>query len=239
MTFGWLAELAPTGQVQPPSATAIRILVSLDDANLLDERQLGRLAGAISRSPYPTLQQSAPFRIWTDKIIADLDSHNWYTQNPAALALNGLGPNGIASCDNSILEAIGRSLLASADGEANDAVALIARLRYRDGQKWPAALIKGMLLEVGLREDGTFRVKPRLLPDVAVIIADHAEGETIINDVADAIHEAAPSNRRSMLRNGLEALEGIGKSEGGSVLRTLTEATRKSIPPQSSDNQLH
>jgi hypothetical protein len=229
MIFGWLAEPAPTGQIQPPSVTAVPILVSLDDANLLDERQRERWADAISRSSYPTLQQSAPFRIWASKLIADLDSHNWYTQNPAAFVLGSAGPEGIESCDSSVLEAIGRSLLASADGEANDAVALISRLQYRDGGKWPAALIKGMLLETVLREDGTFRVKPRLLPQIAEIVAGHTAGEAITSDVANAIRAAAPSNRQSALRNGLEELDDVDTPTGERVVHALTEATRTSI----------
>jgi hypothetical protein len=232
MIFGWLAEPAPTGQIQPPSVTAVPILVSLDDANLLDDRQQERWAEAISRSPYPTLQQSAPFRIWANKVITDLDSHNWYTQNPAAFALGSAGAEGIEPCDSSVLEAIGRSLLASANGEANDAVALISRWRYRDGGQWPAALIKGMLLETVLREDGTFRVKARLLPDVAEIVASHTKGDEITSDVANAIREAAPGNRQSALRNGLEELEDVDEPAGERVIHALAEAARTSIRSQ-------
>lgn len=221
--FGWLAEPTSSGKVVQPSVTGLTVLVALDDAALLDERKQTRLGEAIGRTSYSTLLQEAPFRVWARKVTDDLASHNWYTQNPAASALRSIGPVALASCDPAVLESIGRALLAAADGTAQDAEGLMYRLRNGDGQDWPSAFVKGLLLETVVREDGTFRVKAKLMPDVVDIVNQNPVSDTIIDDVLRQINEAAPKNRRSALRNGLEELELIYASTGQELIRKLTE----------------
>ena len=226
MIFGWLAEPAPAGRVVQPSVVALTMLISLDDADLLDERQQQRLTSAIGNIPYSILEQGAPFRVWARRIIDELGTHNWYVQNPAASALNDIGPKTIESCDSSILESLGRALLAAADGTAKDAVALISRLYYNDGREWPADFIRGLLLETVLREDGTFRVKPDLLPKVAVIVTDHPAGELIISTVANAIRDAAPDRDAFDVLYEVRRLDAIDTPAAAQAVRALADAAR-------------
>lgn len=229
--FGWLAESASAGQILPPSIAALTLLVSLDDAELLNERQRQRLIEAIDRMPYSSLQQGAPFRIWARKVVDALSIHDWYTQNPAALALGSIGPTSIEQSDDAVLESLGRAVLAAADGTAKEAEALISRLRNNDGADWPAPFIKGLLLETVLNEDGTFRLKRTLLPAVADILAQHPVGVQIISDVIGAINEAAPNNRRFALRNGLDQLNfTIQNGADQDAIRALADALRALTP---------
>lgn len=191
--FGWLAEPTSEGQVLPPSIRALAALTSLADAELLDEIKQTRLSEVIGRMPYSTLQQGAPFRVWARKVISDLGTHSWYVQNPAASAVGTAGPLGLESCEDSVLESLGRGLLAAADGTANDTEALI-RYLHNDGLEWPTSLIKGLLLETVVNEGGVFRVKPKIdfrrrghrypTPGKDLIIADaiRAIGEVIPPD---------------------------------------------------------
>lgn len=226
MIFGWLAEPAPAGKVMQPSVVALTMVVSLDDAGLLDERQQQRLTNAIGNISYSILEQGAPFRIWARRVIDELGTHNWYVQNPAAAALNSVGPNAIGSCSASVLESLGRSLLSAADGTATEAQALISRLLNRDGREWPIAFIKGLLLETVLREDGTFRVKPDLLPKVAEIVVGHPAGEAIISEVAHAIRDAASGNDAFDLLYRVRQLDAIKTSVGDQAVRALADAAR-------------
>ena len=88
------------------------------------------------------------------------------------------------------------------------------------------AFIKGLLLETVLREDGTFRVKPDLLPDVAEIVVDHPASESIISDVTHAIRGAAPGNDEFILQYGVERLDAIKASVGDQAVRALADAAR-------------
>lgn len=229
--FGWLAEPTSEGQVLQPSIVSLTMLISLADAQLLDQRQQSRLSEVIGGMPYPTLQQGAPFRVWVRKVITDIETHSWYVQNPAASAINTAGPAALESCESSVLEALGRGLLAATDGAANEARALMSRLYSQDGHEWPTSFIKGLLFETVLNEDGTFRVKPTFLPYVAKIVNSHPGRDIIIADVMRAISEVGPpANRRSAIRNGLEELDVIQPSGGQEVVEALAEAARALMP---------
>lgn len=225
MAFGWLAEPTILGNILPPSAPAMDLLVALSDAEELDERQQERMKEAIARVPYTTTQQSVPFRFWAGKIIDDLGVHNWYVQNPAVAALNEAGRVEVAACSEDVQEELGRRVLAAADGTAAEAEAFLRRMVQSDGQRWPAALVRGLLLEAIVHEGGRLRIKPTWLPVVLQIVSQHPDNEEIVKYVTSAI-EQADVDRQAELTVGLEDLDEVSVTEGADILEAVRSATR-------------
>jgi hypothetical protein len=226
MVFGRLAEPAIAAQVLPPDAPSVSALVALESRDLLDPRQRDRLQEAIARAPYSSLQQGIPFHLWAKKVVADLLSRDWYIQNPAAAALNAAEPAAVESCEQSVQVALGRAVLAAADGTANDAELFIEK-RSRSDEVWPKPFALGLLLETLVHEDGTFRVKQKWLPSVCRIISIHPESIDIVADTVRILESSGSQNPRRVWATGLEQLNEFAATGGQSVCDAIVEVVAR------------
>lgn len=189
IVYGHLVEPVVGGVVVAPSIDALQMAIRLRSAGITDA-QSSCLDAAIGRTPYSTLQNGISLQEWFRKVLTDLASHNWYVQNPAASALDSLGPSEVAKCPPDIQEAIGRTLLAAADGTASRAEDLLSRMQQVDASDWPAAMVTGLLLECLVHESGEFRVKPKKLGQVLAVVSARPDASAIADVAAIAINAA-------------------------------------------------
>ncbi|MDI5885634.1 caspase domain-containing protein [Cobetia amphilecti] len=101
------------------------------------------------------------FHIKTDlelhRVILDLKSHHWYTQNPA---VRNLKSEDISSSDKNSVFVLGRNLYQAACGSANGASDFISEFRDRTqgvDDKLRRAVLEGMLFEIFFNSKGELR----------------------------------------------------------------------------------
>lgn len=147
----------------------------------LDGASLSRLAAA-----------RLPIRAFVPKLVEDLSSHNWYSQNPAAAALLSAGPNGLSGIPDDDLRLLGRNVAQAADGTAGEAERLVGALA--DGGDWPSSFVEGIVLEAFVHESGAIRFKDRYLNELvrtALGVADR-ERSNVIATVVSEIENGHP-----------------------------------------------
>ena len=96
-------------------------------------------------------------RLKIDKIIVDLQSHNWYTQNPAIQRIKELRGQQYSTEAWFVL---GRNIYQAAVGGANDAVEFLENVDYHLGKLGSHAgnaVLAGMLFEIFFNAKGQFR----------------------------------------------------------------------------------
>lgn len=151
--FGELCEHTVTSQ-----AHLERILV-LRNQSLLSEPEMLRFRSTLDGLGIESLvAQGVPLEMYAGRIVAELASHTWPRQNPAATALASAGGKQVRELDAALQEQLGRNVLQSADGTARASRALLGTLRS-DATAWPNAFLFGLVGECFANENGRFRIK--------------------------------------------------------------------------------
>lgn len=192
MVLGHLVEPVGGTTILPPTPLGLRRARALAVANVLTGRQSERVKQATDRSPYAALRElEVPLSEYAPRLIADLRSHNWYVQNPAAETLRDAGPQGCAEVETHIQEQIGRNVLQAADGTAMNAESLILSI-LQGGEVWPRTFVEGLVLEGLVNDDGKFRLKERYLERVLRIALAHSEVDTIFRHLSERVRASDP-----------------------------------------------
>lgn len=153
-----------------------------------------------------------PPKIYIDRIISDLASHNWYTQNPAALCLWNLGPNSIEGIPENKLELLGRNILQSAEGDAIKSKSFLDDT-IRESVKWPKFFIKGILYESFLNNESKFRCKYECLYKTLIIVMRCSKegSEDILKDLLKDIERSTLKYGSTFTSGEKEAISKIEK----------------------------
>ena len=118
-----------------------------------------------NRSSASTVVQSRlPSTEIAKKIIGDLKSYTWPTQNPAINALRSFERR-LSEADEGVLEELGRNVYQAAVGNAWRAVEYLETLRSEPGRV-PEAFCRGILLEGFVNEAWEFRFKGGLYTNI-------------------------------------------------------------------------
>lgn len=135
-------------------------------------------------------------------IIAHLKSRDWYVQNPIALMVSNAGPDQIHELNDSEEQELGRNILQSSDGGANEASGLLS-LMSENANAWPYQFISGVLTECFVNEENQFRFKIRKLDKVCDILEtlDEAYRAAILGEV---LGKVGASNMKRGDREDLE-----------------------------------
>ena len=156
-------------------------LECLYDNNALNDRQEARFKKAIKTSRIETLiasglQTSTCF----DKIIEDLRSRDWYTQNPVMQLIMQNGENNLGNLEADQAEILGRNILQAANGDANYAIRFLDWW-IAEPDAWPDDMLRGALLECFLDDDYKFRLKIERLDNIMRILSKHEKRDELIN----------------------------------------------------------
>ena len=157
------------------------------------DRQHERLSEAVATAPLARLVSAGiPLGAFIPSVIADLRSHNWYVQNPAADAVRQAGAGELADVPDDELRELGRNVAQAAEGTAGDAVRLIETLPASG--PWPSAFIEGLIKEAFVHQSGEIRFKDRYLAGVLRAILGVAPGDRgpLIKAVVSDINNGYP-----------------------------------------------
>lgn len=192
MCFGHLIE--PTrkdGTVVNPSPHRIKRLKGLERAGCLSEKQLEKFNETLQKLPYESLI-SADMEIGDviPRIISDLESHNWYAQNPAIDAIQNFGIKKISNLSRTEQEELGRNILQAAEGHSGSATNMVM-VELKD-LELPEAFVKGLLKECFTNEKYEFRLKVRLIKHILEIVTFHQNLKNIVNNVVEDITKSTP-----------------------------------------------
>ena len=153
----------------------------LYEGKVLNDRQKDIFKEAIKKSKMEILKASGlKTSTCFDKIIEALESHDWYTQNPAIQLIlrNRVKNFGILNTNQA--EILGRNILQVADGDAKIAIRFLD-LWIEEPNVWPNAMLRGALLECFLDDDYRFRLKTQHLGKIMHILSNYNEKDEIIN----------------------------------------------------------
>ncbi len=178
------------------SAGSLRKLEALAAAGALHTRHITRFQSAVDSLSFKVLADAGiGLHYYTSRIIADLKSHNWYTQNPAIEVLKNGGRESIAALDDAAQQQLGNNVLQSADGGASSARTFIDEIS-EDSLPWPVPFVTGLVTECFVNDDNQIRFKTRAAKDALLsIMALAAAGKRrVIEEVVARIAQGKPKS---------------------------------------------
>jgi hypothetical protein len=226
MVVGNLVDHAKT------DGRSLKRLQILADRGGLNDRQRARFQKAVDSLPLKLMADAGiGLGYYAKRIIAELKSHTWYTQNPAIDVLRNAGRDAIGALDEPIQERLGNNVLQSADGRAASSRALLRDIGS-DGERWPIAFVRGVVAECFVNEDDVIRFKndqaePALIALKAVSPKARRE---IVRDIAARLTSGTPKDSYWVARNRTEMLAAIDKvlKQEPDELKSLTNL-RKAV----------
>jgi hypothetical protein len=191
-----------------------RRLQEIDSAGLLTDRQRERFGEALAGIKYAALAEAGvDLKYYVDRVIADLKSHNWYTQNPAIDAVVSAGPKQIGGLPEAVQRALGNNILQCAEGSAASARKLMQTLA-ENKEPWPPRFIEGVVAECFVNDADAVRFKTSAMPEALKSLAGQSEPErdSVIGTVCSRMKGGTPTNPRLLGRTRDEATAAIDEA---------------------------
>jgi hypothetical protein len=149
----------------PTQTDYVENLQSLHRSSSLSARQAERFLAALKQFDVLTLVSLGVHAEYiATRLIEDLKSHTWPTQNPAVKAVKTLGPKGIGVLQIATQRELGANILQAADGNATAAVNFLREIPESPGP-WPPPLIEGIVAECFINDADQVRFKLRRAHD--------------------------------------------------------------------------
>lgn len=168
----------------------INIFYKLFKADKLEDTLKMKYVDYINNSSLENLLLSRiPANLYYDKLIEEFRSYNYYRQNPAAKIISH---KDLFVFNDNQLEQLGRNILQSAEGGANDSEGVIKKFE-RNGNP-PKAFLKGLLFETLINDNKELRLKPNYFENVMNIINDSEYCDEIFNEFITIIKESKPKS---------------------------------------------
>jgi hypothetical protein len=189
----------------------LKVIFNLYELKYLSEKQNTRFIGIIEELDYsPLVYSPITFNYYSERILQDLESHNWDRQNYACETLRKVNMDEIESLDENILEQLGRNILQSAVGGSWKAKDFLGEVKF---EYWPLKFVEGILLETMVNDDDKFRFKGNSLRTVLLKVIKHPQHAEIFKRLFDEIKISKPKydaleNYEKTLKK-LDALETI------------------------------
>ena len=198
--IGRRAQDSLIGSILAESSTRASVLTHferLHDNKLLSKRQRERFTEHIATMESSKLRSSGlSTRTCFDRLIKSLESHDWYTQNPAVELLSSNGPDDAAELPEKQQMELGRNVLQAAEGNARSAKRFITALAD-DGRSWPYDFVRGVALECFINEDNDIRFKDEMLSEVLEALDDlrATDRKLIIAETVTSVKAGKPKRR--------------------------------------------
>jgi hypothetical protein len=159
-----------------------------------------------------------------DTIIAALESHNWYKQNPAVKLIATKNRSGIAALSSEQQEELGRNILQVADGGSGSAVPYLSTL-HQDPSGLKPPFLRGLIFEAFVNEKLEFRLKDECM---AVILDLLISQKDIEFELVEAINASKPKEWISK-KNYQRILDLVKEKSDLSLLAEALERNRKKL----------
>ncbi|GJQ28344.1 MAG: hypothetical protein HBSAPP03_02280 [Phycisphaerae bacterium] len=190
-----------------------RRLQELDSGGMLNDRQRERFRQALEGVKYANLAEAGiDLKYYVDRVIADLKSHNWYTQNPAIDALVSAGPEQVQALPEPLQQALGNNVLQCAEGSAASGGTFMSALADLKVQ-WPPRFVEGIVAECFVNDDNAIRFKCRVMGEALTALAGQATEarDEIISAVARRIAGGSPKSPHFFERTRGDAIAELDK----------------------------
>jgi hypothetical protein len=214
MALSMMLSSAIKGGVETFSTDSLNRLRNLQEDGLLNQRQSDRLAEAIKTAPLAAIAGAElSIDLYGGRIIEQLKSYNWYTQNPTIDALVNVGPERVERGSVKLQEQLGRNVLQTAEGGSKTALALLHRLSEGE-ESWPYHFIKGLLLECFVNDEKKFRLKSRHLTWalLAGVRGCRADSLGIFEELVLVVEGSEPKGSPTIFRS--DYAQAIDRSRG-------------------------
>ena len=129
--------------------------------------------------------------IYVQRVIKDLKTYNWDSQNDAADALYDLNMDNLSSIDIKLQEELGRNVLQAAEGNSWRSKDFI---NYISNKNYPLKFVYGLFAETLVNENGKFRLKSRFFKTILFLALKHSQNDRIIQDLLKEINSSVPKN---------------------------------------------
>lgn len=186
-----VGTLLSNAQIQ---AASLKTIEGLESTGLLTARQQQRFEETMKPMALSVLGSSGVNpRHYVGRVIQDLKSHNWYTQNPAVDVIRGMGVSGISKLSSAEQLTLGNNVLQAADGSATNAIEFIGEISESE-MEWPASFIEGLVAECVVNDDDMFRFKTECATNAFRCLARLPGGQRaeVVSRVVTRLSEASP-----------------------------------------------
>jgi len=151
-----VGELLENGR---SSGEYLKALENLHLCGALTRREASRLTEAVAGMDLSYLASAGlALTYFAARIIGELKSHNWYTQNPAIQVLENVGSEAIGALPEDVQRELGNNVLQAADGSATAAIQFLDAIRS-GSQLWPEAFVAGIVDECFVNDRNEVRFK--------------------------------------------------------------------------------
>lgn len=167
---------------------------NLNVAGCLSKPLYDRFRLAIdSCKPADLAETSIDPNMFIHLIITELQSHDWYRQNPAVEIVANLKFEGIEKLTDENQVLLGNNILQSAEGGAREAINYIQSLAS-SRRTFPKLFVKGLLKECFVNSSGIIRFKHKQLASVfsCLVALPPADAKEIISDIQNAMAGGQP-----------------------------------------------
>lgn len=141
-----------------------------------------------------------PLDVYVERLIQQVKTYHWYTQNAALEVLQNAGPTQIAALAPNTQIQLGNNVLQAADGSAHAADNLLNAV-VTARPPWPPYFIEGLVREIFHNDGGEVRFKPSKLNAAlkALQTLDLAEQRRIIDGITTEVANGKPCSDRMRL----------------------------------------
>lgn len=185
--FGYIKEQIINRDLIWCRKYALNKLYGLYESPLFTDRQNNEFKYLLESLRYKTLIYSGiPLNNYVERIINDLESHNWGYQQYAANALFEIPEDEVSSVNDSIQEQLGRNILQSGQGNSWRTIDFIDSI-LNENKIYPLKFIYGIVAETLVNDDGEFRLKPRCFRTAIKISVNHPENKLIFDELNKSV----------------------------------------------------
>ncbi|MCM0607262.1 MAG: hypothetical protein KA715_14330 [Xanthomonadaceae bacterium] len=186
------------------SYSAAKRLELLHDDNYLTDHQNERFIGLLNTlsSKYLASAGLHP-KYFITKIIAQLKSRDWYTQNPAIQLIKKIGAEKINILPDGDQIRLGNNILQAANGGATQCILFIREIAT-NRSSWSTSLIEGIVGECLFSEERkSIRIKTSCLVDALKLLGAVSEEESkkIILSLLKKLNDCTDISVRSAVRD--------------------------------------
>ncbi len=195
----------------------------------LSERQTSRLDEFLVTGNLNVLSQAGVrLKDYIPRVISDLKSYNWYTQNPVAELLLSVPSDQFDELSNSDQERLGRNILQAAEA-AKTCASFIYEVSIKN-KLIPANMVFGLVEEVFVNEVGNMRLKEKNLPSIMRLLGsldDAIQSEIIIRVCGHIATARLKDPMRNTFMNVVQSVEAA--LVGSNVSEVNADLLRKSV----------
>lgn len=208
--------------VLAPSRNSVEHIYNLIlNKSITKQRHIEKFFSALSKIPYSVKKDyNIPIELYFGEIILELESHDWYRQNPAISVISSMHIQKMLELPEEKQIILGRNILQSADGNANDGREYITDI-YSGLIYSTPNIVRGIIEESFINEEGKIRFKTKFMKE-ALLTLKTVDDDFSVSFLDDMLHVIQKKNfKYSWISDSKKAVRVI---EGVIVMNELSDA---------------